>query len=558
MKKILVRNMNLHEIRKNSHMKIQKYIFYIILAFLFSNTNLGTSGITKIYNIRDHGAVGDGKTLDTKTIQEAIDQCAKGGGKVYLPSGVYLSGSLRLRSNVTIEISEGATLLGSTDINDYEENIPGIRSYNDSFLRHSLFYGENLQNIAIIGRGLIDGQGGAYKITTNKKPDRYKNRPYIIRFVNCKNVLVENIRMQNSAMWMQHYFACDQVIIRGINVYNHCNKNNDMIDIDGCTNVIVSDCIGDTDDDALTIKSTSDRISKNITVTNCILSSHCNAIKLGTESHGGFENITISNIVVKPSVHPTKIYGYKKGISGITLATVDGGSLNGVQISNIRIDGPNVPIYMRLGDRGRIFKEGMTRPEVGSFQNVMLSNIYATGADTLGCSITGLADYPIKGVTLDNVKICFKGGSENDVDPLSVKEEREHYPESNMFGKLPAYGFFIRHAENIHLHNIELFFEKNDDRSVLVADDVHNLQISGLNAQTGLNMPAYVHLNNCTDVWINESSPKDKLNLFLNVSGETTKNITVSGNNLRRVGEIVKTEMKELEDEVKVVGNVVD
>jgi len=538
------------------HMKIQTYLCYIILVFWLFTSYIWASEIPSIYNVRDHGAVGDGKTLDTKSIQKAIDECAKEGGKVFLPSGVYLSGSLRLRSNVTIEISEGAILLGSTKIEDYEENYPKIRSYNDSFLRHSLFYAEDVQNISITGRGLIDGQGGAYKITTKKKPDRYKNRPYIIRFVNCKNVLVENVRMQNSAMWMQHYFVCDQVTIRGINVYNHCNKNNDMIDIDGCTNVIVSDCVGDTDDDALTIKSTSDRISKNITVTNCILSSHCNAIKLGTESHGGFENIIISNCIVKPSIHPTKIYGFKNGISGITLGMVDGGRLEGVLISNIRIDGPKVPIYMRLGDRGRVFKEDIPRPGVGSFRNVMLSNIYATGADTIGCSITGLPNHPIDGVTLENIKLSFKGGAKNDIDPLSVNEEREHYPESTMFGKLPAYGFFIRHAKNISLNNIEMVLKTNDDRPVIVADDVHDFQVSGLNAQTGLNTPAYLHLNNSSEVWIKDSQPQNKLDLFLMVSGKNSKNITVSGNNLSKVREIVHSEVKDLIANIKMSGNI--
>jgi hypothetical protein len=535
---------------------MQKYALYVILILLFSTAMLRALGSTSIYNIRDYGAVGDGNMLDTKAIQKAINQCAKKGGKVYFPSGIYLSGSLRLHSNVTIEISEGATLLGSTRIEDYEENLPKIRSYNDSFLRHSLLYAEDSQNLTITGRGVIDGQGGTFKITTKKKPDRYKNRPYIIRFINCKNVLVENVRLQNSAMWMQHYLACDQIIIRGIQVYNHCNKNNDMIDIDGCTNVVISDCIGDTDDDALTIKSTSDRVSKNITVTNCILSSHCNAIKLGTESHGGFENITISNCIVKPSKHPTKIYGFKKGISGITLGMVDGGRLDGILISNIRIDGPKVPIYMRLGDRGRVYKEDMPRPGVGSFSDVMLSNIYATGADTIGCSITGLPDHPIEGVTLQNIKLSFKGGAKNDVDPLSVKEERDHYPESTMFGKLPAYGFFIRHGKNISLKSVEMVLETNDDRPVIVADDVANLQISGLKAQAGLDAPAYIHLINSKDIWIKDSQPQNKVNVYLKVSGKSSKNITVSSNDLRKVKEIIQTDMEDLKTEINLIGNI--
>jgi len=181
---------------------------------------------------------------------------------------------------------------------------------------------------------------------------------------------------------MQHYLACDDVTIRGIHVYNHSNKNNDMIDIDGCRNVHISGCTGDSDDDALTIKSTSGRISENITVTNCIFSSHCNAIKCGTESGGGFRNITISNCIVKPSVSPTKIYGAYKGDGGIALEVVDGGIMENVKIDNIVIDGPQVPIFIRLGNRARAYRKDQGPIPVGTLQGVTLSNITATASRT--------------------------------------------------------------------------------------------------------------------------------------------------------------------------------
>ena len=307
-----------------------------------------------------------------------------------------------------------------------------------------------------------------------------------------------------------------------------------MIDIDGCTNVLVSDCIGDTDDDALTIKSTSDRISKNIVVTTCILSSHCNAIKLGTESHGGFENINISNCVVKPSVHPTKIYGFKNGISGITLGMVDGGRLDGVTISNIRIDGPKVPIYMRLGDRGRVYKEGISRPAVGTYQNVSLSNIIATNADTLGCSITGISGHPIQGVSLSNIKIRFKGGAKNDIDPKSVKEEREHYPESTMFGKLPCYGLFIRHVNNIHLSNIEMDFDQADERSVIVCDDVQQIELIDVRGNGSKSGAPLFQFYDVKKAMIINSRPLGEINTFLSITGNC-EDICLYGNDLRKV-----------------------
>ena len=483
-------------------------------------------------NVRDFGAAGDGNTKDTEAIQKAIDTAGLKGGTVTFPAGIYLTGSLEMKSHVTLHLDAGATLLGSTKIEDYQEHQPELPSYNDLFLRHSLLYGENLENISITGQGTIDGQGGSFVITTSKKPDRYKNRPYIIRFVACKDVRIEGIRMQNSAMWMQHYFACENLRISGITVYNHCNKNNDMIDIDGCKNVIVSDCIGDTDDDALTIKSTSNLISENITVTNCVLSSHCNAIKLGTESHGGFKNITISNIVVKPSIHPTHIYGVPSGISGITLGMVDGGVLDGVQISNVRIDGPKVPIYMRLGDRGRVFREGMSKPGIGSFQNVMITDIVATGADTIGCSITGLPGFPVRNISLSNIRIEFSGGGPNLPADHRVPELPDHYPESTKFGSLPAYGFYIRHAKGINLSDIEMTFKADDPRTALICDDVEGLEVNRFRARSIRNGNPLIFLNQVKSAFISGSRALGPSSLFLEVRGENTDNVFVTGNYL--------------------------
>jgi polygalacturonase len=139
-----------------------------------------------VINVKDFGAIGDGKTMNTNAIQKAIDKCAVTGGLVYLPAGTYLSGSLEIKSNVSLHISAGATLLGSTNIADYDQHRSDESSYNDAFLRHSLLYAENAENITITGRGIIDGQGGSFVVTTKKKPERYKNRPYVIRFVNVK------------------------------------------------------------------------------------------------------------------------------------------------------------------------------------------------------------------------------------------------------------------------------------------------------------------------------------------------------------------------------------
>jgi polygalacturonase len=447
----------------------------LLLCFASLNSCLKTS---PGFNVTRFGAVGDGRNLDTEAIQSAIDACTKaGGGNVILPAGTYLSGTLMLRDHVNLHLQEGATLLGSTNLEDYPEIKSEMHHYYEKIVLRSLIYGENLSHISITGKGTIDGQGAAFIVTTKKKPDRYLNRPHIIRLYACKNVQVRDINMRNSAMWMQHYLACENLTITGIKVYNHANQNNDMIDIDGCRNVIISDCYGDTDDDALTFKSTSEHACENITVTNCILSSHCNAIKCGTESTGGFKNFTISNCVIKPSEDEVPIFGRRNGNSGISLEIVDGGVMDGITISNISMDGPEVPIFIRLGNRARKHFPEAETPAVGELSNVLISQVIARNTGKTGCAITGIPGYPVKNIKLSNMILEFAGGVKDPASPADIPELEDLYPEATMFGELPAYAFFIRHAEDISLSDITATTIDPDMRKPVLTQDVRGITI---------------------------------------------------------------------------------
>jgi len=182
-----------------------------------------------------------------------------------------------------------------------------IRSYTDNYTDKSLIYAEGASNIVILGRGVIDGQGAAFR-------GPYKMRPYLIRVTNCRNVLVSDVTILNSPMWVQHYLASDEIEIRNVSVHSLVNANNDGIDIDGCSKVRVSDCEIVSGDDAIVFKGTLNRPCRDIAVTNCILSTRCNALKLGTESNGGFENIVVSNCTI-----------YETDLAGIAVEMVDGG-----------------------------------------------------------------------------------------------------------------------------------------------------------------------------------------------------------------------------------------
>lgn len=452
----------------------------------------------------EYGAVGDAKTVCTHAIQESIDRCAAvGGGIVCLPRGRYVTGTLFLKSGVTLDLEEDCILLGSTDLSHYRRAVPKtFRSYTDIYTEKSLIYAESEHDVAITGQGTIDGQGQEFS-------GPYLKRPYGIRFVTCTDVRVENVTLRNSAMWMQHYLACDRVTIRGIKVWNHSNINNDMIDIDGCHDVLITECIGDSSDDGITIKSSCDRPCENVTVANCTVASHCSAIKCGTESNGGFKNIHIADCIVVPSKQRHVINGCHQGWAGLALEIVDGGTLDNVTADNITIDGSVAPIFMRLGDRGRPVGPDRSRPAIGSMRNISLSNIKATGGNSLGCVIAGLEGNEIENVTMRDLDFSFKGGGTRQDMTRCFTELPNDYPESVMFtkrvigpiaegdlapdtfrlrgetcsmGRLPAYGLFFWHVKNVSLENISLSTLTPDERPAVIFEDAVGAVIDGQGA----------------------------------------------------------------------------
>jgi len=427
-----------------------------------------------VYDIRDYGAAPGGKTLCTSAIQTAVDRrAAGGGGTVYFPPGRWLSGTVELRSHVTLRLDSGCRWLGSSNPADYPEWAPKVRSYSDRYRRQSLIRGEDLEHVAICGLGAIDGQGGKFRW------QGYKNRPFLILLVNCRNVLIENVSLYNSAMWMQQYLTCQRVTIRGITVVNHATYNDDGIDLDGCRGAVVSDCKIDSDDDGICLKSTCERPCENVTITNCVVCSHCNAIKMGTESHGGFRNIAISNCAVYSPADTKTIYGKDRGMGGLALEVVDGGVLENVAVSNLSIDGVMTPIFLRLGNRARPIDKGLPKPGVGTFHNVVLCNIVATRASKVGCSITGIPGHPMENVQLSNIQITSDGGGTRQQAAAKVPEKEDQYPESTMFGTLPAYGFYCRHVAGLKLRDVRLRTDQPDVRPAVVSEDVKELVLDG-------------------------------------------------------------------------------
>ena len=423
------------------------------------------------YNILDYGARNDTTVLSTTAIQQAIDECsAHGGGRVLVPTGSYKIGTIVLRSHVNLHLESGAVLYGSTRLSDYQPQVSTYRSLRTGGATVQLIYADSVCDVSLTGFGIIDGRGAAFpKLSWN---DEGITRPHLLRFIQSQDIRIHDLTLRNSGCWMQHYLACDRLQIRGIKVFNRNNYNNDALDLDGCHDVTVSEMLADSDDDGITLKSTSPRLCENISIQNCIISSHCNGIKLGTETNGGFRNIVIQGCVVKPSKdQSSQFFGHEslRGTSAVSLEITDGGILENVLVQNISVEGTESPIFIRLGNRARPYAADVPVTQVGTIHGVRLSQISIIGAGPTGCSITGLPGHPVEDISLSDITIRHAGGQQAVAVPADEKEK--DYPEAIMWGILPARGFFVRHARNVEFRNVRIVTEKPDGRPEYVKID---------------------------------------------------------------------------------------
>jgi polygalacturonase len=504
-----------------------QWLFSLILIATGLSSGAGASTSNGVFDVHAYGAVGDAKTLDTKALQAAIDACAQsGGGRVVIAGGTFLSGTLVLKSHVILDVEAGATLLGSTKLVDYPIHIAALRSYTDNYTDKSLIYAEKQENIGITGHGVIDGQGGDKAF--QEKP--FKQRPFLIRVIDCRNVVVSGVTLQNAAMWTHHYLGCENVLIDGITVHGWSNDNNDGVDIDSCEKVRIANCNTNTVDDGICLKSTADRPCRCVTVTNCVVRSYRNGIKCGTESNGGFQDIAISNCAI-----------YDTDGSGIALEMVDGGDLTRVNVSGITMRNVRGGIFVRLGNRARPIINGGDKPKIGSINDVVIRDVQATGVSAVGCSITGLPGHPVQNITLENIHLRYSGGGSAASIKRDVPEQSAQYPEYSMFGQLPAYGFYVRHAENVRFQHFDLMFEESDPRPAIVCDDVRDLDLQDVKAKIAPTAPACFQLKNVADSLIHDCRPGASDVPFVQLDGPQTDRIRLWNNDLDRMKETVRS-----------------
>ena len=418
--------------------------------------------------------VAEAATLD---LQDEIDvAAARGGGIVRVEAGEHETRPFVLKSNVTLELAEGAVLLASTNISDYAAGL-GVRHF---------IYAECATNVAIVGKGIIDGRGGVFREMRGQRGEQQPRAlPILMRFSRCRNLRLDGFTYRSSGSWGCHLRNCDGVVVKRVKCFNHVNKTNDGIDIESA-NVLIEDCDIDSDDDAIAFKTESDKsfAVTNVAIRNCRLASSCNAVKFGTGSYADFKDITVENSRLERPKAQWRFDWRKSipgvtnrlcGIAGLALEVVDGGRMDNVTIRNISMEGYQTPIFIRHHHRHE--------PKGGKvdtyLRNVLIENVRGVAESRIASSITGVparrgaSDRRPQNITLRNISLAVPGGGTEKDATAKVPEKDGAYPESFMFNKmpLPAYGFYVRHADNVTFENVEVRPMAPDAREKFVFDD---------------------------------------------------------------------------------------
>ncbi|WP_289039851.1 glycosyl hydrolase family 28 protein [uncultured Zobellia sp.] len=458
-------------------MKAKLHYTSLLITFILL---VSCSSKSDRYNVVDYGAIGDGKTINTKNIQEAIDACnLAGGGTVTLEGGDYVSGTLLLKDNVTLHVAEDAKLIGSSNPLDYQ-SIDTFQDATGQQRGNCLIGAKNAKNIAVTGKGTIDGNGEAFlsknikakikELNITETKGFGTNRPFLLRFVNSSQIRVQDIHLRQPAAWTCHFYQSNDILVDNVSIYSHAHKNNDGIDLDSSYDAVIKNCDINTGDDAICIKTTSPKPTYNVQVSDCKLRSDWGSIKFGTESMGDMYNIGIKNC---------QIYDTKGG--GIKILSVDGANIHDVTIDGIQMDRVDMPIFIRLGERLRTYRNA-EKQEVGSITDVLIKNVKgsARALDSSrvnppsGILITGTPNHKVGKITLENIKLELPGGGTAQHTTAKVEEDIDRYPEFSFFNVLPAYGIYGRHIDSLHTDGIVFSLNGDDKRESQILVDTHS------------------------------------------------------------------------------------
>lgn len=493
------------------------YVNYFWIAMLMLVLMINTAyAQSKLYPITSYGARADGQTDNTQAIQKAIDAASEsGGGTVLVPAGKFVTGVIYLKSNINLHFDKGAALLATINRADY-----------GSQKASALIVATNLQHVTISGNGVIDGRGelllkDIYRMLRagTLKDNEWQtynpwhqmrpaedNRPHLMDFKNCQDVNIKNITIKNGLCWIQDYRSCRDMVIDSIMVESNTFLNNDGIDLVDCKNVKLTHSFFNVADDGVCLKSSDPNgACENIDISDCRIRSSASAFKMGTASAGGFKKIKVRNLDI-----------YDTYRSAIAIETVDGAQLEDIDIRNVNARNTGNAIFIRLGQRNQRAAPGtLRRVYIGQVKVQVPAGKPDAGYNMEGpvvrgkhhvfpSSIVGIPQHNVEDVTLEDIDINYEGTTKKDyakfsLDSLkSIPEVVSDYPEFSMFGELPAWGFFVRHAEGITFKNVKLSYGKNDLRAACIFDDVKNISINGLHVNKAQSNPAVIIHNSTT------------------------------------------------------------
>ncbi len=476
------------------------------------------AGTNSVFDIRHYGAKGDGIAIDTPAINKAIEAAsASGGGTVRFPSGTYACYSIHLKSSVALYLDQGATILAATfseggvssgaSYDPAEPNTPweNYQDFGHNHWHNSLIWGEGLQDIAILGPGLIWGKG----LTRGARAEVPGMGNKSIALKNCHNVILRDFSILKGGHFGILATGVDNLTIDNLKI----DTDRDGMDIDCCRNVRVSNCsVNSPWDDGICPKSSFAlgyaRATENVTITNCyvtgayVLGSMLDGtwkrwpadsklnptgrIKCGTESNGGFKNITISNCVFD-------------GCRGFALESVDGALLEDITFTGITMrDCANTPLFLRLGRRMR----GPAGTPVGTLKRIIISNVvsYNSASRFAGAGhISGIPDHPVEDVNIHDLYMEHQGGGTKEMADRIVEEQEAGYPEPYRFGDIPASGFYVRNVKNIEFSNIEIAWSQPDVRPVFSLNNVNGAEFFRIKTPKRLSTPVFA-FNKSEDV----------------------------------------------------------
>jgi len=477
------------------------------------------------FDVRLFGAKGDGKALDTAAINQAILAAdAAGGGTVIFHPGTYLSASIHLRSNITLLLEEGSTILAvDPSVCEYDPPEPNewgdkfhYQDYGHSHWKNSLIWGIGLHDVSIVGPGLIYGKGlnNGLELLTGKYKDGGAgtgNKAIALR--DCRNVILRDFAILHGGHFGILATGVDNLTLDNLRI----DTNRDGMDVDCCLNVRISKCsVNSPWDDGICLKASYGlgrlRACNNVTISDCYLcgdydegtllnatfkrsepsykSYRTGRIKLGTESNGDFKNIAITNCVFDDS-------------RGIAIESVDGSHIEDVAISNItmrRVAGS--PLFIRLGNRAR----GPGNPPVGTIRRISIDNLVASEADwQLGSIISGIPGHPIEDLRISNVRIVQNGGGDKELAGRIPPEDETKYPEPEMFGNMPSYGFFFRHVVGLEMDHVKIDYLKPEARPAFALTDVEDAYFDHIDAKRGTGDASLFQLRGVSDFSVTES-----------------------------------------------------